>query len=317
MKEPCFLNKSLGIIPLKQPSFSTSKHALKEQCKYQKFWWKGEFFWGEVRYHTQPSASKLANLPTNQLNWTMSRRHLVGDVECQWRSQASSLNSVPFDKMGFFAKPQILMKKIQKVKIWAWYHLFLEKVENHPSFWFGSFQRFCSLLGFLIQEKSWIRVNFDSLVVSFWSSNFSDVFLLWRSAICQVRPWGCTAYLIWVIRFIWGTIICWITSHRNWMQMLLVMLHGFAWKKKLVHLLGVSLHDWTASSWFTSDLGLHFGIKSPDSVGHFLLLGQLPQDEYIQIYSWATSQVVATPLWKSCMEKINHPKKNGFPPWQL
>lgn len=91
------------------------------------------------------------------------------------------------------------------------------------------------------------------------------------------------------------------------------MLHGFAWKKKLVHLLGVSLHDWTASSWFTSDLGLHFGIKSPDSVGHFLLLGQLPQDEYIQIYSWATSQVVATPLWKSCMEKINHPKKKRIP----
>lgn len=81
--------------------------------------------------------------------------------------------------------------------------------------------------------------------------------------------------------------------------MLLVMLHGFAWtQKNCVHLLGCfSLHDWTASSRLASHR---------ISVGHFLLLGQLPQD----VPGGFFDPFRESHAWK----KSNHPQKNGFPP---
>ena len=102
--------------------------------------------------------------------------------------------------------------------------------------------------GVSIQEGSWIRVNFNSL--------HSGLFLIIKlfgfvspMEVCDMPGQTMGMHSLSDLGFIWGTIISWITRHRNWMQMLLVMLHGFAWtKKNCVHLLGCfSLHDWTAS----------------------------------------------------------------------
>ena len=89
-----------------------------------------------------------------------------------------------FCRCGFLP-PQILMKKIQKVKFLSKFGcgiIFFLKMLKTTLVFDLDHQRFCSLLGFLIQEKSWIRVTFDSLVsyggLRYARSDHGDVHLI-------------------------------------------------------------------------------------------------------------------------------------------